>query len=153
MSTLEPILREHPFLKGMKPEHLNVLAGCATNVRFEAGDFLQKEGDEANHWYLMRSGHVVLEVDVPGRGPVQVGSLGEEDVIGWSWLVAPYVWHFDARAVTVTRVIALDGKCLRTKCENDHELGYELMKRFLYVVQQRLFWSRVQLLDIYKTRS
>ena len=63
---------------------------------------------------------------------------------------APYIWHFDARATAPTRAICLDGKCLRTKCENDHELGYELMKRFLHVVQQRLLWTRVQLLDLYK---
>lgn len=152
MQTLEPVLREHPFLKGMKAEHLAVLAGCATNARFEAGELLQREGDQANQWFLMRSGQVVLEVNVPGRGPVPVGTLGEDDVIGWSWLVEPYVWHFDARALTVTRVLSLDGKCLRTKCDNDHDLGYELMKRFLDVVEQRLLWSRMQLLDMYKAQ-
>lgn len=153
METLERLMREHPFLQGMDQRLIQVLVGCASNVRFETGDFIAHEGEEATKWYLVRSGQVVLEAHVPGIGPVQVGTLGENDVIGWSWIMPPYVWHFDARVVQATRAVALDGTCLRQKCDADRDLGYELMKRFLYVVQQRLAWSRLQLIDIYKARS
>ena len=71
------------------------------------------------------------------------------EILGWSWLVPPYRWHFDARAVELTRAIALDGKCLREKCEEDHDLGYEVMRRFVVIIAQRLEETRLQLLDVY----
>lgn len=151
MQTLEPILAEHPFLKGLDPRYLKLIVGCATNVRFEAGQFIFRAGEEANQFYILRQGHVALEISAPNRGSIAIQTLGEGDVLGWSWLIPPYIWQFDARAVELTRAIALDGKCLRTKCEEDHDLGYELMKRFGYVIAQRLQATRLQLLDIYGT--
>jgi hypothetical protein len=70
-------------------------------------------------------------------------------VLGWSWLIPPYFWRFDARVLEMTRAIALDGKCLRAKCEQNHDLGYELLKRFTNMMDQRLQATRLQLLDVY----
>jgi len=152
MQTLGPILAEHPFLKGLDPRHLQVVTGCASNVRFEAGQFIFREGEEANQFYIIRHGKVSLEVFAPGRGSITIQTVGEGEVLGWSWLFPPYHWHFDARALELTRAIAFDGRCLRTKCEDDHDLGYELVKRFAHVIMERLQATRLQLLDVYGVR-
>jgi len=152
METLKPILAAHPFFQDLEPRYLQLIAGCASNVRFEAGQFIFHEGEEANHFYLIRHGRVALEIVTSERGSITIQTLGEGDVLGWSWLFPPYRWHFDARATTLTRAIALDGKCLRTKCEDDHDLGYELVKRFAHVIMQRLQATRLQLLDVYGAR-
>jgi cAMP-binding proteins - catabolite gene activator and regulatory subunit of cAMP-dependent protein kinases len=149
METLEPILAQHPFLKDLESQHLQLIVGCATNVRFDAGQFVFREGAEAKQFYIIRHGKVGLETFVPGRGPITIQTLGEGDVLGWSWLFRPYQWHFDARALELTRAIALDGECLRGKCEADHNLGYELVKRFAQVIMERLQATRLQLLDVY----
>ncbi len=149
METLEPILAEHPFLKGMTPEQLQLLVGCASNVRFDAGKYIFREGEEANQFYIVRQGKVALEIVTPQRGALMIDTLSDDDVLGWSWLLPPYHWHFNARALELTRAIALDGKCLRTKCESDHDLGYELLKRFAHLIEQRLQATRLQLLDLY----
>jgi len=151
METLEPILMEHPFLKGMDRAHLDLIVGCASNVRYDAEAMLFREGDEAVEFYVIRSGKVAIEMHIPGRGPVEIQTLSDGDILGWSWLFPPYRWHFDARAVELTRAIALDGKCLRTKCEADHNLGYELLKRFSNILEQRLQAMRLQLLDMYSS--
>lgn len=153
MQTLEPILAEHPFFQGLAPEQLNVLVGCASNVRFEAGQEIFREGEEAKNFYLIRQGKVFLEVFVPGRGSIVIQTLGEGEVIGWSWLVPPYRWRFDARASELVRAIALDGECLRGKCEADPRLGFELLKRFAHVMTERLQATRLQLLDVYGNHS
>jgi len=153
MHTLEPILAEHPFLRGLKQEHLELLVGCASNVRFEAGAFVFRQGQEADHFYILRDGKVAVELFAPQRGAVTIDTYGEGDVLGWSWLIPPYHWRFDARATEPTRAIALDARCMRTKCENDHDLGYELMKRFARIIEQRLDATRWQLLDVYGVRS
>ena len=70
-------------------------------------------------------------------------------MLGWSWLFPPYRWHLDARAIEAVRAVAFDGACLRQKSIDDHELGYELMRRFAEVIVSRLQATRMQLLDVY----
>lgn len=153
METLEPVLAEHPFLQGIDEKHLQLLVGCASNARFDTGQFLFREGEEANQFFIIRHGRVAIEIFTAERGPITVQTLGEGEVLGWSWLIPPYQWHFDARAVELTRALALDGKCLRTKCEDDHHLGYELLKRFTHIIEQRMQATILQLLDVYGTHA
>jgi CRP/FNR family cyclic AMP-dependent transcriptional regulator len=151
METLEGILSAHPFFHDLPPRHLGLLIGCASNVRFEPGQFLFRTGEEANQFFLIRHGRVALEITAPGRRPLTLQTLGEGEILGWTWLIPPYHWMFDAQAIEQTRAVALDGRCLRGKCEADHDLGYELLKRFAQVMEQRLVAARLQLLDVYGT--
>ncbi|MFN8007791.1 MAG: cyclic nucleotide-binding domain-containing protein [Terriglobia bacterium] len=153
MENLEPILRTHPFLQGLDSRFIALITGCASNVRFNAGEFLFHEGEEANHFYIVRQGKVAVEVQSGGMDPIIIQTVADGEILGWSWLVPPYDWHFDARAVELTRAIALDGKCLRQKCEADHELGYALLKRFAHIITQRLEATRMQLLDFYGVKK
>jgi CRP/FNR family cyclic AMP-dependent transcriptional regulator len=153
METLERILSAHPFFQNLDPRHLALLVGCAANVRFHAGQFLFRTGEEANQFFLIREGRVALEIATPGRSPLTLETLGEGEIIGWSWLIPPHYWMLDARAVEPLHALALDGKCLRTKCEADHDLGYELLKRFAHIMEQRLQAARLQLLDVYGTQG
>ena len=153
MKSLQPILEEHPFFKELEPKYIELLVGCARNVRFEAGEDLFHEGDPADQFFLVRQGKVALEMAPPNKKPVIIDTIEEDLVFGWSWMVPPYQWHFDAQALTLVRAIAIDGKCLRQKCEEDHELGYELFKRFFSVVTERLQQARMQLLDVYGVQS
>ena len=149
MKTLEPYLAEHSFLKDMDPKHIELIVGCASNVKFEPGEYLFHEGDEANKFYFIRHGKLAMEIFRPHQGAIVFQTLGSDDVLGWAWLLDPYVRHFDCRAIELTRAIALDGTCLRQKCDEDHELGYDIMTRFAYLMQDELMALRLQLLDIY----
>jgi CRP/FNR family cyclic AMP-dependent transcriptional regulator len=152
METLEKILREHPFMKDLEKRHLELITGCASNVVFKPDEFIFREGDEANSFYIIRQGKVIIETYMPEKGPIAIQSREAGDVTGWSWMIPPYRWHFDARAVEMTRAIALDGKCLRGKMDEDHDLGYAFMKKFATIIAQRLEATRIQLLDIYGNR-
>lgn len=149
METLERILKDHPFLKGLKSEYLKLITGCASNAVFQPDEFLFREGEDADSFYFIRKGKIVIETFIPGKGPLVIQTREAGEVTGWSWLIPPYRWHFDARATELTQAIALDGKCLRGKCEEDHDLGYELMRRFATVMADRLEAARLQLLDVY----
>jgi len=149
MKTLEDLLAEHPFFQGLDKNHICVIADCASNVVFEEGEQIFKEGDDANYFYVLRHGRVALEVFVPRRGPVNILSVEEGDVLGWSWMFPPYKWHFDARAVELTRAAVFDARCLRDKYEKDPKLGYDLMTRFAQVMLDRMNISRMQMLDMY----
>ena len=147
--TLEELISSAPVFAGLSPANLALIAGCGANRHFEAGERLFTEGGQAELFYLIREGAVALEIDAPGRGPLVVETLHDGDVVGWSWLVEPYRWEFDARATVSTATVSFDGACLRGKCQDDHELGYQLMRRFAALLIDRLQATRLQLLDVY----
>lgn len=143
------VLAEHPFFRGMANEHISALAGCAANVKFEPGDLLFREGDAAERFYVVRFGRVTVETHAPNRAHLPIETVDAGEVLGWSWLFPPYRCHFGARARTLVRALALDGVCLRGKCEKDPVMGYELMRRFAGVVISRLEATQLQLFDLY----
>jgi CRP-like cAMP-binding protein len=151
MEDLERLLRQHDFLKELSGEDGRLLVSCAKNERFETGEFLLREGAEANTFYLLRVGHVALEVVVPARGVVQMETVGPGDVLGLSWLVPPYRSHMDARAVEPVVALAFDGACLRGKMEADHDLGFWLTLRLFQKAYARLERVRLQRVDVYGT--
>ena len=150
MEDLERLLRDHNFLKGLSESHTRLMVSCAKNVRFARGEFLLREGREATTFYLVRVGNIALEVNVPGRGVVLMETVGPDDVLGLSWLIPPYHFHLDARAVEPVVALAFDGTCLRGKMEADHDLGFALTKRLFEKAYRRLERVRLQRLDLYK---
>jgi CRP-like cAMP-binding protein len=147
METLEGLLAENPLFSDLDAETLSTITGCASNVRFDAGQIIFREGEDAKRFYVLREGTVALEVFHLERGGIPLQHLDAGDVLGWSWLVPPYKWRFDARCVTRVRAFALDGACLRGKCAAEPRLGYELLKRFAMLLDTRLQATRQQLLE------
>ena len=147
MKDIEELLHQHPFAQGLEGAVVALVAGCARNAVFQPGEYLLREGAAADSFYLVRHGAVALETFVPARGAVAFLTVKAGEILGADWLVPPYRSSFDARAVELTRAIAFDGKCLRGKCEADHHVGYEMMKRFIPPLVQRLRMARLQSLE------
>jgi len=149
MKDIADLLRHHPFAEGLDDDTLALVAGCAKNVVLQPGDYFFREGAAADAFYLVRHGAVALETFVPGRGVFSFLTVKSGEMLGADWLIPPYRSSFDARAVELTRAIAFDGKCLRSKCEADPRVGYEMMKRFIPPLVKRLQSARMQALGMY----
>jgi CRP/FNR family transcriptional regulator, cyclic AMP receptor protein len=148
MEPVEQLLAEHPFLKGLAPEHLQALAKCASTRQFAADEFLAREGEEVQEFYLVRYGRVVLEIYSARRGAITIQTRREGDTVGWICLPAPYFWNFDIRALDVTRTIAFRVDCLTQLCEADPGLGYELLKRFVNSMAHHFKSLKLQMVDL-----
>jgi CRP-like cAMP-binding protein len=146
---IRDLLGEHPFFSDLPGPDLDLIADCGTNVRFAPDEVIFEEGTDADRFYVIRRGRVALTLHNPGRRDLVVATVADGDVLGWSWLFPPYRWHLSARAPVATGAVALDGACLRAKCDEDNALGYRLMKRFAHLAQRRLQETRLQLLDLY----
>jgi CRP-like cAMP-binding protein len=152
MRSIAELTADSPVFAGMAAGHLELIAGCGMNARFAAGDPLFRAGEAADRFFLIRHGSVALELAVPQNEPITIETLHDGEVLGWSWLFEPHRWVFDAHAADDTAAIIFDGACLRGKCDADHELGYQLMRRFAAVLVNRLQATRLQLLDVYGSR-
>ncbi len=143
------LLTESEVFAGLTAKQLEFIAGCGQITAFEAGEQLFREGEDADVFYVVRHGRIALDLFMPGQGPLSVSTHGPGELVGWSWLFPPYRWHLDGRAVEHGSAVVFDAECLREKAESDHDLGYELMKRFAVQMVDRLQATRVQLLDVY----
>jgi CRP/FNR family transcriptional regulator, cyclic AMP receptor protein len=149
-TNIRKLLTAHAFGELLEPEHVDTLTDLATPRDFQRGDFLTRMGKPATQCYLICRGQVTIELYQPGRGSRSVETLSPTDsVLGWSWLVTPYTWCFDSRAIEPTQTLALDTKGLRDACEENHEFGYQVLKRFTTVFAERLRATRLQLTDMY----
>lgn len=149
METLKRVVQAQPFFSGFEEEWLNLVVGCARNQIIPEGQFLFREGEAANQFFLLREGQVALESHVPRREPLVIETLSKGEILGWSWLLPPYRWHFDAYARTKLHILTFDASCLRQKMEQNPAFGYELFKRFMPIAVQRLQATRMRLMDFY----
>ena len=147
MKPVNEAIQQHAFFRGMTPEHVALLSTGAKAIQLEAGSMLCREGEPAGQFFLIKSGKIALEAHEPADGTILVQMLGAGDVVGWSWLFAPFVWHFQARVVEPADLIVLSGAQLLVAAERNHDFGYELMKRVVQVVIRRLQTTRKQLLS------
>jgi CRP-like cAMP-binding protein len=144
---LERLLKEHAFFSGLDLLVCETLAECAASEQFRAGEYIFREGSPATRFYLIHRGSVVLEIHVPGREPIVIDTLEDGEVLGLSWLVAPYQWAYDAHVTRPTQLVSLDAACLRGKYENDSVLACELFKRFIPVMADRLAATRHRIIE------
>jgi CRP/FNR family cyclic AMP-dependent transcriptional regulator len=148
MPPLAGAIAGHRFVAEMKPEYLQRLVGAAMFKQFERDEMIFREGDPANRFYLICRGKIALESARRPAGAPPLHLIGENEVLGWSWLFPPYSWHFNARAVEPTTAIFFYGTRLRDQSEEDPAFGHELMKRVAAVVIKRLQVVRLQLLEL-----
>ncbi|MBW1992451.1 MAG: cyclic nucleotide-binding domain-containing protein [Deltaproteobacteria bacterium] len=148
MEALEQLLAEHPFLQGLPSRHLSRLVDFAEAKQFDAQQFLFREGEAAREFFLIRSGQVAMEIYTARRGAITIQTRQAGDVLGWMGLKPPYQWNVDARAMTVVRVITLKVEGLWRLCEEDHELGYDLLKRHIGCMAQYFKSMKLQLVSL-----
>jgi len=146
---LETLICDHPVFAGLALPYCELIGGCGRNIRFDTGAYLFREGEPADQFFLIRHGRIVLEIMAPGRGPLRFLTVEAGDIVGVSWLIPPYRWIYDAQALALTRAVAIDARCLRDKAEENHDFGYEVMKRFMTLLVQRLHAAHLQMLDVY----
>lgn len=142
-------LRGFPALARLDDFELELVARTGRAASFDAQQRIFGEGDPASGWWLITGGHVALQVDVPGRGDVVVQTLARGDLLGWSWLVPPYRWHFSATAADAVTAYEFDTERVRAEAESDPGFGYHLALGLVEQLVARLQSTRARLLDLY----
>ncbi|MCX4776321.1 Crp/Fnr family transcriptional regulator [Streptomyces sp. NBC_01264] len=148
MSTPSPIR----IAAVLSTEHRGRLMSHAREVNFREGARIFDEGTRAESFWIVRSGTVTLEIPVPGRRPTPIESLGPGELVGWSWLFAPYVWQLGAEAMTPVRAYEFDATTVRMLMDADPAFGSALGHWVGRVLALRLHQTRTRLIDLYAPR-
>ncbi len=147
------MIGEAPVFRDLSPDMIAKLAGCARVEHYDAGAVLIRDGQPAETFFAIRHGKVALELAAPPHGRLVLQTLQEGDVLGWSWLVPPYRWAFDGRAVTLVRTLSFDARGLDRLMGEDTQLGYRLLRELVTLMANRLTTARMQMLDLYTPRG
>lgn len=147
--TLQRELGDCPAFAELPAEHLATIAAVARHEDVDEGALLTVSGEPADRFFVIGDGRFFVETPGAGRGRLVVDSAGPRQIIGWSWLCPPYRWHFDTRASTAGRVIAVDAVATRTAMETDHDFGYWMLRAFSALAIDRMLHTRMRLLDLY----
>ncbi len=152
MKEIKDILKELSFFQDMSDDLLEFIAGCGQNMHFSPGEYIGRENESADYLYVIKKGNVAVQVMHPIKGAITIRTLKSGEIAGFSWIIPPYQLQFDLKALEHTSVVALDGTCVRKKCDEDQNLGYLLMKQSATIMNKRLMDTRIQLLDVYSER-
>ena len=142
-------IMHHPFFAGLDPTLCCAMAAKAEERTYDVGEMLVREGRPAEEFFLVLDGKVALEIGGADRAVITVETIGRGELLGWSWLVPPYHWRFDARATKPTQVIAINAASARYALAAHPALAYQFLMKLLPVVGERLENTRIQVLDIH----
>ena len=145
---IKGFIQDHPLFRGVDGASTDWLASCAQAVTYQAGDFLLRTGKPADHLFLIVRGRVSIEAPPAGdKGAIIIQTLADGDTVGWSWMLAPFTWNLDARALEKVEVVTLDAIKLRARLEADVPMAAKLYRRFSEVMLQRIHAMRKQLYE------
>lgn len=140
-------LSSHYFFSGLNPEFIEFLARCANQRQLKQDEILFRQGERAHQFFLLRKGSISIEIPAITGPMLEVQNLEPDQILGWSWLIAPYQWNFQARAVESSEVLEFDGDAVLARCEEEPKFGYELVKRFSSLMSERLNAARRKMMD------
>jgi CRP-like cAMP-binding protein len=139
-----------PWFQELKPRYLQKIADIAHLRNIKNGEVLFREGEKEGYVYILIQGRVALDIFVPHRGKVRIYTAEPWDVFGWSSLTSSVRGRTaSGTCIMDGLVIALDAEKLRQACEEDHDLGYVVMRRLANIIASRLMVTRLQLLDMF----
>lgn len=143
-------LQSIPWFQELAPALFDKIAAISTLVSYEAGQELFREGDREGNLYIVLEGRVAIDMYVPGQGRIRIYTAEILDVVGWS-SITPIVRQrtASARAVLPSLLVKIDSTRLNQLCQEDHDLGYVVMKRMVNVIASRLLTTRLQMLDMF----
>ena len=140
-------LSDHEFFSGLSEEIVKHLSKCASIRKIEKDQILFRQGEHADKFYIVRNGQISIQIPAV-MGPIlEVQTLGTDQVLGWSWLISPYQWSFQAKAVEDSELLEFDGTALLARCEQEPQFGYELLKKFAQLMAERLDAARQKMMD------
>lgn len=140
-------LSAHEFFSGFSDDVLKFLYECSSTREIKKGQILFRQGENADKFYVVKSGRISVQIPAIIGPDLEIQTLGKDQVLGWSWLISPYKWNFQAKAEEHSELLQFDGIAILARCEQEPKFGYELLKKFAGLMSERLNAARLKMMD------
>jgi CRP/FNR family cyclic AMP-dependent transcriptional regulator len=146
-NSIEQRIAASALFSGLGRDYIGILAAHAEARRVAQGEMLFRYGERSDRFYLVERGHVSVEVAAIEGPALELQDLGPGATLGWSWLIAPHTWSFQARAKTAVDLLEFDGNAILARCEDNPSFGYQVLKRFAALMSERLSFARRKMME------
>jgi len=140
-------LSAHEFFSELSDDALKFLSECSSTREIKKGQILFQLGENADKFYVVRHGRITIQMPAILGPNLEIQTLGKDQVLGWSWLISPYKWNFQAKAEEDSVLLQFDGVAILKQCEQDPKFGYALLKKFAGLMSIRLDAARRKMMD------
>jgi CRP-like cAMP-binding protein len=140
-------LSAHEFFSEFSDDVLKFLCECSSTREIKKGQILFLQGEHADKFYVVRSGRISLQMPAIMGPTLEIQTVDEDQVLGWSWLISPYQWNFQTKAEDDSELLQFDGAAILAQCEQDPKLGFELVKKFAALMSVGLNAARQKMMD------
>ena len=140
-------LSAHEFFSELSEDVLKFLCECARTCEIKKGQMLFRQDERADKFYVVRNGRISVQIPAIMGPALEIQALGKDQVLGWSWLISPYQWHFQAKTEEDSELLEFDGAAILARCEQEPKFGFELLKRFAALMSERLDAARQRMID------
>ena len=145
--SISEYLSTHEFLYEFSDDALKFLCDYSSTVEIKKGEVLFLEGETADKFYVVRSGRISLQMPAIIGPTLEIQSLDENQILGWSWLISPYKWNFQTKAEEDSELLQFDGVAILARCNEEPKFGYELLKKFAALMSVGLNTARIKMMD------
>jgi CRP/FNR family cyclic AMP-dependent transcriptional regulator len=139
-------LSDHVFFSDFSDEVLKFLCECSSTHEIKMGQILFRQGENADKFYVVRSGRISIQMPAIMGPSLEIQTLEKDQVLGWSWLIAPYQWNFQTKAEEDSELLQFDGAAILARCEQEPKFGYELLKKFAALMSVGLNAARQKMM-------
>ena len=140
-------LSAHEFFSEFSDDVLKFLCECSSTREIKKGQILFLQGEHADKFYVVRSGRISIQMPAIMGPTLEIQTVDEDQVLGWSWLISPYQWNFQTKAEEDSELLQFDGAAILARCEQEPKFGYELLKKFAGLMSVRLNAARQKMMD------
>ncbi len=140
-------LSGHEFFSGFSDDILKFLCECSSTREIKKGESLFRQGENADKFYVLRNGCISIQMPAIIGPNLEIQTLGKNQVLGWSWLIPPFKWSFQAMAEEDSELLMFNGTAILVRCEQEPKFGYELLKKFAELMSKRLDAARQKMMD------
>ncbi len=150
-------LKKTELFRTLGESHLGALLSHSSVESFPEGKTIFRQGDEANHLYLLIEGMIDLSFKTGEKIDFLTSKVETEGAaFGVPSLIEPFRYNVTATCLKSSKVFVIDAVRARMEMEQDPRMGMEILKKLVSIYFNRLNEMRLgvsNFLKVFKLRT
>jgi CRP-like cAMP-binding protein len=150
-------LKKTELFGTLSESQLNLLLSHSSVESFPGGKTIFRQGDEANHLYILIEGMVDLSVKTGEKFDFLTSKVEKEGAaFGIPSLIEPFRYNVTATCLKPSKVLVINAGRVKMDMEKDPRMGMEIMKKLASIYFNRLTEMRLgvsNLLKVFKFKT
>jgi len=132
-------LKKTELFRTLDESQLSALLSHSSVESFPEGKTIFRQGDEANHLYLLIEGRIDLSFKTGEKIDFLTSKIEKEGAaFGVPSLIEPFRYNLTATCLNPSKVFVIDAGRFKLEMENDPKMGMEIMKKLVSIYFNRL---------------